>query len=174
MLANPETVPDLRRVRVLSVVIVALLVVMALRLWLLQIVDGNELADLSKTQRTRLIRRIAPRGVILDAKGRELAANRPHYVVSVLPDELKKNPQLLPRLAELLHTNAKDLAEYIEINRATLFDPVPLIEEVDVALLTQIEEQRLDLPGVLITKDPKRAYVDKKTLHSCSRRDPTH
>ncbi len=162
MLSVPEYRPDLRRIHVLSGLIVALLIALALRLWLLQIVDGGELAELSKTQRTRLIRRIAARGVILDAKGRELAANRPHYVVSVLPDELKKNPQLLPRLAELLHTPAKDLQEQIDANRTTLFDPVPLMEDVDVALLTQIEEQRLDLPGVLITKDPKRFYVDKK------------
>ena len=162
MLSAPEYSPDLRRVHALSFVIVALLLVLALRLWLLQIVDGSELAELSKTQRTRLIRRIAARGVILDDKGRELAANRPHYVVSVLPDELKKNPQLLPKLAELLHTPEKDLAEQIEANRTTLFDPVPLIEDVDVTLLTQIEEQRLDLPGVLITKDPKRFYVDHK------------
>ena len=162
MPASPDTSPDLRRVHALTVGIVALLGVMTLRLWLLQIVNGNELADLSKTQRTRLIRRIAPRGVILDAKGRELAANRPHYVVSVLPDELKKDPLLLPRLARLLHTNVKDLAEQIEANQTTLFDPVPLVEDVDVALITQIEEQRLDLPGVLITQDPKRAYVDKK------------
>ena len=162
MLSAPEYRPDSSRVHVLSGVIVAALIALAARLWLLQIVDGGELADLSKTQRTRLIRRIAARGVIVDDKGRELAANRPHYVVSVLPDELKKNPQLLPRLAELLHTPMKDLQEQIEQNQTTLFDPVPLAEDVSVELLTQIEEQRLDLPGVLITKDPKRFYVDHK------------
>ena len=162
MLSAPEYRPDLRRVHALSIGIVALLIVLAARLWLLQIAQGGELADLSKTQRTRLIRRIAARGVIVDDKGRELAGNRPHYVISVLPDELKKNPQLLPRLAELLHTPAKELQDQIEQNQTTLFDPVPLAEDVDVALLTQIEEQRLDLPGVLITKDPKRFYVDHK------------
>ena len=162
MITSPEYIPDLRRVRALSVLLVALLLVMAIRLWLLQIVNGPELLELSKTQRTRLIRRIAARGAILDAKGRELASNRPHYVVSVLPDEIKKNPLMLPRLAELLHTNAKDLAEQIELNRATAFDPVALVEDVDIDLLTKIEEQRLDLPGVIITKDPKRFYVDNK------------
>ena len=162
MLSAPEYRPDLRRVHALSLCLAAFLLVITARLWLLQIAQGGELADLSRTQRTRLIRRIAARGVIVDDKGRELAGNRPHYVLSVLPDELKKNPGLLPRLSELLHIPLKDLQDTLDQNKTTLFDPVPIAEDIDVPLITQIEEQRLDLPGVLITKDPKRDYLDHK------------
>ncbi len=133
------------------------------RLWFLQIVSGSDYAQQSETLRTRLIRRVAERGVILDSKGRVLAASRPHYVVSVLPDELKKNPNVLSRLAKILHTKEEDLSALIDQNKTTPFDPVPVSNEADMPLLTQIEEHRIDLPGVLIEKDPMRDYRDNQT-----------
>ena len=162
MISETDHVPDLRRLSVLAAIALLMLVVIGLRLWLLQIVMGRELAELSITQRTRLLRRVAARGDVVDAKGRELATNRPHFVVSVLPDELKKNPEMLPRLALLLKMPTADLQALIDENRTTPFDPVPVAEDVDVKLLSQIEEQKLDLPGVFVSKDPKRFYVDNQ------------
>lgn len=163
MINIPNHIPDVARIRILLAMMVALLLSIIARLWYLQIVNGTEYAQQSETQRTRVIRRVAERGVILDSKGRVLAASRPHYVVSVLPDALKKNPEVLSRLAQMLHTSVDDLSALIDQNKTTPFDPVPVSSDVDMSLLSQIEEQRVDLPGVLIEKDPMRDYRDNET-----------
>jgi penicillin-binding protein 2 len=160
MIEPPEHIPDLRRLNMLRAFLFLLFCAIVVRLWYLQIVKGPELAEMSRTVRTRLVRRVAARGDILDRKGRPLATNRPHFVISVLPDELKKNPQVLPLLAKLLRTTETDLAATLTKNRTMPFDPIPVAEDVGIDVLSQIEEQRLDLPGVLILQDPIRYYVD--------------
>ncbi len=160
MIDPPDHIPDLRRLKCYYAGILVLFGCIIARLWYLQIDKGAELKAMATTLRSRLIRRIAGRGEIWDVKGRVLATNRSHFVVSVLPDEIKKNPQVLPRLASLLDMTEADLAAVIKANTTTAFDPIPVKADADMRLLTEVEEQKLDLPGVLITKDPVRYYTD--------------
>lgn len=162
MIELPEHVPDLRRLRAFYGVVILMLCIIIARLWYLQIAKGPELAAAAVELRTRTVRRVAARGTITDSKGRLLATNRPHFVVSVLPDQLQKNPQVLPRLSQLLKITEDELKEKIGQNKTTPFDPVPVASDISMELLTQVEEQRLDLPGVLIVQDPQRDYVDKQ------------
>ncbi len=162
MLNPTEHIPDYRRLILLFSVILAMFTAIAARLWFLQIVMGAELEEQSVLQRTRPIRKLAPRGRILDANGAEIAVSQPHFVVAVLPDELKKYPDTLPNLALLLHRPLPELEETVEENRTAALDPITVAEDVDIQLLSQIEEKRLDLPGVLILKDPKRFYTQAR------------
>lgn len=171
MISLPDHIPDLRRLNGFRGLLALLLAVIALRLWYLQLVKGTELTEASLTQSVKLIRRVAPRGTIIDTKGRILATSRPKYVVSVAPDDVKKHPEILPRLALLLHTDEQTLRDKViptrllpsgkrVVLRGKPFDPVPLDRDVSIEVLSQIEEQRLDLPGVLVTRDPIRYYKD--------------
>ncbi len=162
MIAPPDHIPDYRRLHVFYAIMASLLTVIAVRLWFLQIVKGPELAAESEMRRTRTIRRLAARGSIEDTKGHVLATSRFRFVVSVVPFEIKKNPQVLPRLAQMLHRTVTDLAESIADTALTPFDPVPVADNVDVTLLSQIDEQQLDLPGVVISRDPERYYTDSR------------
>lgn len=162
MIDPPEHIPDLRRVKWFYTGIAAMLVVIIFRLWFLQIVKGQEMMALCDTQAKRKIRKVAARGSILDVRGRVLATSRPKFVVSVLPDEFLKHPGALPRLAHLLQQTEQELSDTIREyrSRSAPFDPVPVKRDVDIGLLTPIEEQQLDLPGVLVTRDPLRYYQD--------------
>lgn len=162
MLNPTEHVPDFRRLVALFSVMIALFTAIAARLWFLQIVMGADLEEQSILQRTRPIRKLAPRGRILEAGGGEIAVSQPHFVVAVLPDELKKYPDTLTNLALILHQPLTELEQIVEENRTTALDPITIAEDIDITLLTQIEEKRLDLPGVLILKDPKRFYVQPR------------
>ncbi len=162
MIAEPEHIPDPRRVHVFYAMMASLLGVIVVRLWYLQIVKGPELAVESEMRRTRTMRRLAARGSIEDVGGHVLATNRFRFVVAVVPDDIWKNPETLPRLAQILHRNAAELAEEVADATLTPFDPVPVADDADVALLSQIDEQQLDLPGVMITRDPERYYTDDR------------
>ncbi len=163
MIDLPDHIPNLRRLKAFYVVIFVLLSVIIARLWYLQVVQGPELAQESTLQQIRMIRRVAPRGVIEDRSHHVLATSRTKFVVSVTPNDIKKNPQVLPRLAQLLGVSADDLQQTVQnalTSGVARFDQVPLIRDIDIETLSRLEENRLDLPGVLVTRDPVRYYSD--------------
>src|SRR2546421_10704225 len=96
---RPDHMPDMGRLQGLSAIIVSMIGVIVARLWYLQVAMGISFAEDAEKQRTRPVRRLAARGIITDAKGRVLATSRSQYVVSVLPEVVKKNPQAIPILA---------------------------------------------------------------------------
>jgi penicillin-binding protein 2 len=161
MIDRPDHIPDLLRLRILFALIFLMLGVIMTRLWVLQIVKGQELAQEAQTQQVKRIRRVAARGLIEDCKGRVLASTRPKFVVSITPEDAAKNPQVIERLAALLETTTQDLNDKIDAGRRiSRYDPVPLQRDVDIKILSRIEEQRLDLPSVLVTREPVRYYMD--------------
>ncbi len=143
----------------MAVVTLGLLAILA-RLWYLQVARGDDLLAASEGNRSRLIRRVPPRGQILDRKGRVLATNRPRIVVSVVPETVRKHPEMLYLLASLLETTPEDLEAIIQAERISPFDPVRVAIDVDIATATRVEEQRLNLPDVLVGPEPLRYYPD--------------
>lgn len=160
----PEHIPDLRRVYLLAGGMMLGIFAIIARLWYLQIAHGEEFRKASEVNRSRLIRHMAPRGQIVDRSGRVLATNRQQIIVSVVPEELPKDPQereeLLHRLASLLDMAPEALEETLGRNKQNRFDPVKVAVDVDIGLVTRIEEQRSRLPGVLVEQEPLRHYLD--------------
>ena len=120
MIELPDRRQDTSRLSLLLIAMPCLFVLLLCRLWYLQIALGPELAEKAQAQRKGTIRRIAPRGIITDRNGRLLATNTPHFVVSVIPAELQKNKQVLPRLAEILHLGKQELGDLIDENKLLL------------------------------------------------------
>jgi penicillin-binding protein 2 len=164
MIDLPDHMPDLRRLKALYSVIFVMIAAIIARLWYLQVVKGPEYAAASATRSVKTIPRVAPRGIIVDCKGRVLATSRPKFVVSIAPDDVKKNPLVLGKLAELLKLPEEDLRDRLtpmmSARGSARYDPVPLVRDVNIETLAGIEERRLDLPGVLVTRDPVRYYND--------------
>ena len=69
------------RNNVIALLLAAIAIVLVFRLIQLQIVSGEYYSDLSENKRIRNISVDAPRGLFLDRYGREIAGNRPGYVV---------------------------------------------------------------------------------------------
>lgn len=159
MIELPDHVPNLSRVYALLTVLFTLLGAIVFRLWYLQVVKSPELSQKSDATGVKIIRRVAARGTIIDRRGRVLATSKPRFVVSLIPDDIQKNPQVLGLLAPLLKLTEAELQEVVKANKVNSFDPIPIME-LDMETLSQVEEQKLDLPGVLITKDPIRYYND--------------
>ena len=156
-----ESAPDFRRLHLLFLCVVLLFGAISVRLWYLQVVKNEEFLIAADKQRTRLLRRLAPRGEIVDAKERVIATSRPNFVISVVPDEIVKYPGVLDRLTQLLHLDPDKVADQMEVGKKTPSDPVPVLEDADIATLSIVEESLLDLPGVFIGTAPKRYYEDK-------------
>lgn len=151
--------PPARRLRVLYAIIAALIGVLVVRLWQLQVLQGAQYLRQSEDNRIRDYTVVAPRGVIYDRKGRPLVSNRPSFTVAVLPLELRRPEEVLANLAAILDVPVEEIQARIAANRERPFEPVRIRRDVGPRVVTMLEENRLDLPGVIILAEPVRDYL---------------
>ncbi len=148
-----------RRLRVINTLIFTLIGVLVVRLWQIQVLQGSQYLRLSEENRIRDYTVAAPRGLIYDRKGRPLVTNRPSFTVAVLSLELRHPEQTLARLAQILGLSAAEIDVKIQRQRARPFEPVRVMRDASQRVVTMIEENRLDLPGVIILAEPVRQYL---------------
>ncbi len=96
----------------LRALLVASFLFIALKLWQLQIVSGQDYQRSADNNRFRLVPIDAPRGIIYDRFGRLLVRNVPSFTVSIvragLPEDPKQYQDVLNRLGELLKMPVTD------------------------------------------------------------------
>jgi penicillin-binding protein 2 len=147
------------RFLLLSLAAIAIFLILILRLWYLQIVSNERYASLSERNRIRYVPVAAPRGAIYDRDGHLLVDTRPAFGVYVLRQEVDDREALLDRLAPLLDVERQDLLRRWEAGRrAQRFRPLPLAEDIGRDALEMIQENAIDLPGILADVRPVRAY----------------
>jgi len=148
--------PAARRLAAFAVVVVLLFTLLLGRLWQMQVLQGSYYLQLSEENRLRDLRLPAPRGILYDRKGRPLASNRAAFTVSVLPMELRDAERVLPRLAAILDVPLAEIQQRLERARGRPFEPVRLRRDAPKRVVATVEENRLDLPGVIIEVEPVR------------------
>src|SRR2546428_3593976 len=151
-----------RRLFILSLIIGMLIGILVVRLWQVQVLQGASALRRSEGNRIRDYTLAAPRGIIYDRKGRPLVSNRPAFTVAVLPLELRNPAIVIPRLAPILAMAPDEITTRIVSNRPRLFEPVRIKRDVGPNVVAMIEENRLDLPGVIILPEPVRYYLHGK------------
>ncbi|MBI4277629.1 MAG: penicillin-binding protein 2 [Armatimonadetes bacterium] len=149
-----------RPLRVLGLIILLLVLILAGRLWQVQVVHGDHYLRLSEQNRIRVYPTTAPRGTIVDRRGRALVSNRPSFTVSILPMEVRDARQVYQTLAGLVGLSSEEIAAKVAEGQARPFEPVRIRRDVPLEVVTAIEERRVDLPGVLIYAEPVRLYPE--------------
>jgi len=144
---------------------VALFAILFLRLWLLQVLDGEKYLAEAKNNRTRSFLTSAPRGKILDRNGKVLVANRTSLALQVNPRKLPVDPAQrhaeLARLAELTHSTLKRLRRTMhEELKLAPAAPVTLRQDVGHDLVYYLQENQDRFPGVETQRVFVRAYPD--------------
>jgi penicillin-binding protein 2 len=176
--------PD-AKITIFRIVIILLFSLLALQTWRLQIVQGEESRERANRNRFRLVSIPAPRGVIYDRQERLLVRNIPSFTVSVVPADLPrdKEEEVIQRLASLLEMPVEGrldsepssllqsahllgleggrpgIRDLIEEGRKTPFVPVVLAHDVPREVAFLIEEEHLDLPGVVVQIEAQREYI---------------
>lgn len=157
-----EPVPPTRRLTVLSILIAVLMGILVMRLWQIQVLQGAHYLQLSEDNRVREYSLAAPRGVIYDRKGRPLVTNRPSFTVAILPLEMRDPDRVVPRLAALVGMPVAEIRAKLAEGNDRPFEPVRIRRDASQAIVTRIEENRIDLPGVVILVEPVRVYLQGK------------
>jgi penicillin-binding protein 2 len=73
--------------------------------------------------------------------------------------EVRQPGRLAEALSTVLAMDRDEILAKIETGRRRPFEPVPLRRDVGKAVVLSIEENRLDLPGVIIEAEPVREYL---------------
>lgn len=124
----------------------------------LQVVRGPHYEALARSNALRLVTLPAPRGRILDRNGELLAGNRPAYHVSLVHPGTGKVDAVVEAVAPLLDMTPAEIHELIRRRGDRLFEPVRLKMDVDPIAHSRVEENRGNLPGVVIEVGPVRDY----------------
>lgn len=156
-----ETALDVLRRRVGAVVVVVLIFfsLIILRLWSLQINHGEEYRNRADTNRVRIRQVAAPRGHILDRKGREIVTNRPSFNVVLIREDSHDLGEVLKRLAPVLNEDIFVLWNRIRDAADTpRYIPIRLKEDIDWKTLAYLENHNQEFSGIRIEVQPVRVY----------------
>lgn len=147
-----------RRLEVLAGVSVFVIFILIARIGYLQVLEGDYYARLADGNRIRLVPAMAPRGLFYDRNGELLVSNRPGFTVSLLSISGPVPEDVIDRLAALLKMDKESIMRKIE--RHVGFDPIHIKGDVGPEIITVLEEQKENFPGVVIEVQPIRNYVN--------------
>ena len=166
---TPWELPMWRFVAFCAVVVLALLALIA-RLVIVQLVDGARYRAAAQANQIRLIPVTAPRGMIFDRHGTDIARSRPSFVVGLIPSEVTDPGRELAVLASilaiderplwyrLLHHRGVTYPSFQSVVDSEPYGPVTLVSDLPVATVARLSEVLTDLPGVDLEVQPIRDY----------------
>ncbi|MBM7854528.1 penicillin-binding protein 2 [Desulfohalotomaculum tongense] len=148
-----------KKARVLAVMVVLVFAVLVGRLAYLQFFQAEKYTTLARQNHMRLIPIPAPRGEMYARDGKtKIVGNKPVYTVSLVYLGLKNTPQVAQRLAEILSIDADEIMQKLDAQKLRLYQPVKIAANVPLETVLEIEQHRLELPGVVIDIEPVRDY----------------
>ncbi|MBW2540516.1 MAG: penicillin-binding protein 2 [Deltaproteobacteria bacterium] len=144
----------------IAIAIVLTFGVFGVRLFQLQVIEGEDLGNRARRNSVRTVHLEAPRGDILDRFGRELATTRPAFGVQVMPAEMRERELTLAALGSLLDLDPGELSERVGNPRGRRrFQPVRIAVDLPHDSRTRVESHLYALPGVFTDVTPRRYYV---------------
>ncbi len=148
------------RLKALGIMLIVLFSLLTLRLWYLQVVQGEEYVQQAENNRISPVPIRAPRGAIYDRNGKPIVSNRPSYTVSLVPLDLPAadRPRVISTLSRILRIPEDEIQKTLEEGKAYPYQPVRLKRDVADATVVLLEEERVNLPGLLVEEEWTRQY----------------
>lgn len=139
-------------------------IMLIVRLFYLQVLEGGELRRLSENNCIRLQSIDPPRGLIFDLKGELLVDNRPSFDLSIILKDATPVEHTIKKLSGYIKIPQEELMLKIVRNKRTpSYKPILLEKDIGRNVLASIEAHKFDLPGVVIEVRTLRHYIDKQS-----------
>lgn len=139
----------------------ALLSLLAGRLYQLQVLESDQYKLQAEENRVTVRLLPPPRGRVFDRRGEPLAINRENYRILLVPEQAKDVEATLDAVAQLVSNGDQIDRRRIlrEVRRQRSFVPVMVRENLTWEDVARIEEHAPDLPGVMIDVGQSRDYL---------------
>lgn len=131
---------------VVPLVILGATVIFVVRLWQLQIVQGEEYRDKARRAGEIQVNTLAPRGEVYDRKGRLLAGVKAAWVVRATPTIVSKNPESLIHAGRILGISPVEIQDKLKSAEIKNL-PTDILVDATAAQAIKIAEQPSLLPG---------------------------
>ena len=149
-----------QRLEVARFVLWVTLSVLVIAFFRAQILEHGRYQLQSESNRLRPIPLPAPRGIITDRNGKIIAENVPGYTIALLPGDEAAMRATLGRIAPIVKFDSAAIARVMARYRKAPYVPALVVSDAKFDVVSQLEERRLLLPGLLIQPEPKRFYPD--------------
>jgi len=170
-LDEPEQPARLPRLLAFASVVALVLLVLILRLADVQLVHGALYEKLADQNQTRTIPLTAPRGLMYDRNGVVVAANRPSFVVEIVPMQVGDPGLELAELGgilrvatatlwkRLLRQNGVTYTTFEALATAIPLGPIIIADDLDTATVARFSERADRLAGMAVELLPVRRYL---------------
>jgi penicillin-binding protein 2 len=157
-----------RRVGLLGGIVFVVFAALVLRLWALEVLSGPHYVAQAQANQYRTVRVQAPRGPILDRKGRPIVTNAAATAVELWPADLprvyKDRYDELRELARVTQVPLYVIAARIKVRRQAgdMLTPIVIRDDAPKAMVTYLYERAAQFRGVQM----ERTYVRHYPYHS--------
>lgn len=140
-------------------IIAAVLLVLAVGLWRLQILGASGYRVLAEQNRIRKVPVLAPRGKIFDREGRIIVDNYPSVSCYIMREQQKNLEADLPLIAAGLHMPVEQIEATLKhFAYAPKYQPLPLKQDITQDEQAFIEAHRNELPELQTLDEQRRLY----------------
>lgn len=130
-----------------------------LRAWHLQVVNGKYYLELSENNRLRFVETPPPRGRIFDRNGALLVNNVPSFNLYVVLEDMPEPQPVLDRLAEMIQMTPEEISRRLAQKKDDPYVPIKIKDDLSMKEVAQVEGHSLELPGVKIEAEFKRNAI---------------
>ncbi len=144
----------------LGLVSVLLLGAFGLRLFQLQVVEGDRNRQLADSNRIRLVPKRPARGTIYDRNGKILAGSRLSHTISIWPIALPRDqwPTVINRLSKVLGVPPEEIQQRLAQAGYESIESITIARGISPAQATALAEYTNELPGVRLEAEAVRNY----------------
>ncbi len=158
--AEPSITRAKMQVRVvgLAALVSVLFLVLAFRLWYLQVLTSEEYTNTAQATQTRSTKIPAQRGVIYDRSGEVLANNVPGLNVTIVPNSLPR--EKVEELADVLNADERAVLSRYDaaIESGNQYSPMLVKENASREDVVYVSERTEEYEGLVVNDDYVRNY----------------
>ena len=158
--AEPSITRAKMQVRVvgLAALVSVLFLVLAFRLWYLQVLTSEEYTDTAQATQTRSTKIPAQRGVIYDRNGEVLANNVPGLNVTIVPNSIPR--EKVEELADVLNADKRAVLSRYDaaIESGNQYSPMLVKENASREDVVYVSERTEEFEGLVVNDDYVRNY----------------
>ena len=160
LVGSPEDQPSRPnlRLRVVGILFLVLFLVLGLRLWTLQVIDGKTYAAAVTRNQVRVVQVVAPRGDIVDRNDTILVTNVPQQEVLLSNVTATQDPSIIGKVAALIGQTPAQVQQEVKNVQYSPYEPVPIATNVSAATVQYFQTHQSDYPGVSVQTVTQRSY----------------
>lgn len=160
-ISNPEEAKEyLPRYRLFYLAIGFAFIIFTMRLWYLQIMQGEELREFSEKNRIKQLKIMAPRGLMLDRDGKILVENQAGFEAVLSPQYIKNLDELATNIGPIIGLEPQKLISRVQKSRRQNgpFATIRLKDNLSREEVFRLKRIILDNPGLDIRESVVRFY----------------